>query len=468
MRHWFFSLILAILVVTAGNTQEPKKKGKDGEKDSKTAPEITEIAGKTFEQWTKEIHAQDPSQREIAIKTILNFGPDKAAKALPDILAELKKHSFNSPVDLSVRVNGTLAISTIFKYMHLNKKEPDPKHVKEAVDIFKKSLNDNQVVLRIRTVQALPYLGAEARDAVKDVVTMVRDKTTWEARQAAIQTLAIVAFDPKGPPASSVLVALFSALEVKTESSAHVRHAAALAFGPLAVNLTPTDKNTALLRLNKAMLDDPSPQVRHGLVQTLSFLGASGNNNDKVLVITKLYKALDDNSPLVRIAAIQGIAQVAHGLATAMEKNTVCLRLNTSATKDSETAVQMWAHLAIMNIKDSFTKDHLDPMTKFLQHKDPAVRLQSLQLIGMAGPKARLAVPAVTGSITDTDANVALAAMVALVHLDAYDAMPALEKLKNDKKASEYLREGAEEAWDQLDYKLKAAKSSKDKKTDKK
>src|SRR5437763_1009975 len=109
MRCWFLSLAITFCAVGAGEAQETKKSGKDSKAPEFVEP--TEVMGKTFKEWTKEIHAFDPSRREEAMKAVLLFGPNKAYEAVPEILKELSKHKLQ-PVDLSVRVNGTMALST--------------------------------------------------------------------------------------------------------------------------------------------------------------------------------------------------------------------------------------------------------------------------------------------------------------------------------------------------------------------
>src|SRR5207253_1996943 len=112
------------------------------------------------------------------------FGPTKASLALPEIVADLKRHK-TIPVDLSVRVNGIMAISTIYQMMAMAKKEPDPKMHKEIFDLYKGFLTDPQVMMRIRAVEGIRYLGPISRDAIKEVITMSGDPVTWEVRKEA-------------------------------------------------------------------------------------------------------------------------------------------------------------------------------------------------------------------------------------------------------------------------------------------
>src|SRR5688572_12272634 len=72
--------------------------------------EITQIAGRPFEEWLKDIGHKDPSKREIAIRSILGFGPERAAEAATPMLAELRRHTASFPIDTSVRTNIAIAL----------------------------------------------------------------------------------------------------------------------------------------------------------------------------------------------------------------------------------------------------------------------------------------------------------------------------------------------------------------------
>src|SRR5580698_9173631 len=86
--------------------------GKEKKKESADAPP-QEIAGKSVEQWIKEIHSKDRSKGETAIQSILMFGPERAYEALPVLIAELKRHTSFVTVDVSIRVNATMAVGVI-------------------------------------------------------------------------------------------------------------------------------------------------------------------------------------------------------------------------------------------------------------------------------------------------------------------------------------------------------------------
>src|SRR5262245_30644726 len=103
------TLALAVFLGWAGGAAgqgKGKKDRDDKDKDKKPATTITEIGGKALEQWIAEIPSKDRTKSSVAIKTVPGFGPERAAKAVPVIIAELKKHQLGVTVDASVRVNG--------------------------------------------------------------------------------------------------------------------------------------------------------------------------------------------------------------------------------------------------------------------------------------------------------------------------------------------------------------------------
>src|SRR5262245_34172395 len=99
MRVRFLTLTAFLLPLTAppalaSQTGRDKKKDPDPQKKDKLPEKITaatEINGKNLDQWIALIPSTDRSQTEVAIKTIVLYGPELAKKAVPALLAELKK-----------------------------------------------------------------------------------------------------------------------------------------------------------------------------------------------------------------------------------------------------------------------------------------------------------------------------------------------------------------------------------------
>lgn len=333
-----------------GTPAETKKEMKGKETKVTPPPEITEIAGKSIDQWAKAIHSKDPSRREAAIRTVLGFGPERAYRAVPAILAELKKHKPGYPIDLSVRVTGAEVLATILGSV----KEPETRHVKEAVTILRSFLKDSQAIVRVRALQALPKLGPAAKAALPEVKKLVRDPDTYEVRQAALLTLIPLARETKGPPANDVLTTIYTALNKDRE------HAA---------------------------------QVRYTALKALASLGVPGD--------------LAQKGPIIRY-------------------------LDSIAEHDPDPSVRMWAHMALMTVKQSVTTEHLNPVAQFLKHDDVAVRVQAAQALAMARTLGRPVAASVLQGLDDPNPNVVVNCIITLVSMEDFAAIPTLQKIKSD------------------------------------
>jgi HEAT repeat protein len=240
--RWFFcavTLLFVGLFYQVGWSQEKQP-------DTK----LSQVAGKTLEQWIKEIGSVDPSKRENAIRTVLLFGPDRAYQAVPAILDQLRKHDpVSNPVDASVRVNAALALGVIIG----GTKEPDAKQVKAAVTQLKRLMGDSQSIVRYRAAQALGRIGPDARDTIPELISATKNSSNWEIRRAAVYALGFVAREEKKVPGEDVINALVGALGDKI---AQVRQAAIESLIWIA---SPADLAKVLAPIAQ---QDPDPTVR--------------------------------------------------------------------------------------------------------------------------------------------------------------------------------------------------------------
>jgi HEAT repeat protein len=381
MRPVLFTLAATLFIGVAGIGQEAKKKeDKSPSKfGSMKEPDVTEVGGKNLDYWIKEISSKDPSKREAAMRTVLAFGPTKAQQAVPVILAELKKHSAKTPIDLSVRANGATALGTILG----SAKEPDPKHIKEAVAILRRFCRDEQWIVRTRAVQALKQLGPEALSALSDVIAVAQDPDTWDARQAGLDALTTICLADSKPPASATLFVY--------------------------------------------------------------------------------YRALKDNSMPVRIMAVRALAEFHYRKKLDQTTNTVVLRNIDELLKDPEPAVQIWAHLAEITIKEKVDTVHLMPVAKMLENADPTIRVQGAQALAQIGPGAKPASGNLIAALHDPDLSVVAASIIALVSLEASNAVPALQKLADENAQNLGIRQAALDAIDAIRRAANKKQDGKDK-----
>ncbi len=366
MRYGLLSVLIVMFVADVGNAQE--KKGKT------EFVEPTEVLGKTFKEWVKEIHARDPSRREEAMKTILAFGPDRAYEAVPEIIKELNRHK-TANVDLAVRVNGIKTLTTILAHQ----KKHDPALLKDALAVYKMCLKDTQAIMRVQAVQGLPALGPIAHEAIDEVIPVARDFAAWELRKAGLQTLTIISPDDKGVLSPKLL-----------------------------------------------------PELR---------------------------RALDDPALQVRLFALNALGLVSHANIPKADEGLILTKLNSHLATETDKIGLIWTHVTIMSATKDVNSKHVGPIVKALRDPDPKVRNQALAALGSVGPKAKpFALAGVQEALDDPDHGVGMLAIATLMQLHATESIPALQRIADNKKANQVLRERAEDAVDQLKLLLSKAK----------
>jgi HEAT repeat protein len=479
-------------VIPVVDTKDTKKKdkGKDKDKDKEPAKdpktgefkEPTEVGGKTWKQWMVEMKSRDPGKREAAMKAVLNFGPNKAYEAVPEIIAELNKHTASAPVDLAVRVNGIMALSTIFKY----KEKPETKHVQDAFTIYKRFLNDEQVILRVRTLQGLPMLGQISRGALDEVIKQTKEPSTWEVRKEAMQVMVLLGGpDGKGAgPNAKAIAALKYPLErvgvdkFPRETSYFVRDTAVQGLAILSQG-----SGKVPVEFRTTALTDPSVVVRLSTLQAIMALKPEMDlkkdlpiwvkalnehlavENDDVLKIwthATIMVLIENPSeahmkplvafltkkasePHIKVQALTVIAQF--GEKSKKHKfvlDGVMSALQTAlADKEKEGPVISAAYITLARM------NHWDPIIAKLNDKKEtsATRIQALQLMGSSGPPAKpYVLKAVVDALSDKDLDIADAAVLALVALHATEAISNLQTIASDAKADEELRDACKEA----------------------
>jgi len=346
---------------------------------AQTPPEeMKDYAGRTFEQWLKDINHKDPSKRENAIRSVLAFGPQRAAEAVPAMLAELRRHTPSYPIDTSVRVNITIALGVIFG----NVKDPDQKQQQEAITLLTRLLRDSQSIVKFRAAQALGLIGPEAASAMKDMLPLLRDFSAWEVRQAAATSLGAICYNPQTGPPTPVLNALYERIK-----------------------------------------EDPAFQVRLACLQSLAMAGASSDPAHRVGML----KVLD---PILR--------------------------------KETEPALLIWAHMAMMSQTGKVADDSIEQIGKLLNKGDTLTRAQAAQAIGAVGVRAKDVMPALMNGLYDPDPTVQNWIIWAVSRMEGHatKAVPVLEKIAADPKAPDQIKKAAKLSIEQI---KKAKSPSKEK-----
>jgi HEAT repeat protein len=439
-----------------GIKTKEKDAGKEPKKDAGKEPKgefkvPSEIGGKSFDQWRKEIKAEDPTNRETAMKSITLFGGEKAYEAIDDIITQLNRHTFNNPVDLSVRVNGTMAMSTIFSH----KKEPDAKHIKEALALYKKGMKDPQVIMRVRSVQGLPYLGYPAREMLGDAILLSKDVISWEVRNEATKVMVYMARDAKGAVEPKVIAQLKKSAaggagQIVPDRSYLVRLTAVQGLGAIG-------DDGVLVDLRNVIAKDPSKDVRLAAIVSLAMAG-----KDKALLT--LWGLLESKAKETRLVTLQTLASMK---LEGDDKKKTLKHLKDHVYEEKEPILNIWTHAAVITIDAAEMKSHVPPIIQKLNATDLPVRLTALQMIAMGGEKSKAyAYPAIVSLLEDKDVKIAIAAMETLVHMHAFEAIPQLVSITKNPKADEHLKDAAENAIDAFKVlKIQVENAAKDKKT---
>jgi HEAT repeat protein len=295
----------AAIALAFSQTADDKKKDPDLLTKDKEHPKITAdtpVNGKTLDQWIALIHAKDRSQTEVAIKSIIAYGPELAKKAVPELIAELKKHSVNTPIDMSVRVNASVALGLILS----SQEKPDQTQVQDTVAILRKMLKDPQVIVKLRVGQAVAQMGPLAKEAIPELVKLVKDFDTWETRHVAVVALGTVGSEKKGGPQAQVVEALFTGLK---DSSVKVRLSALQSLNNIGT-ADSAEKARFLRELDKMAVEDSDPVCRlRAHVSAYPILKTAAEREKRA---EKVSKFLDHSEPQVRIEAAQALGHIGY------------------------------------------------------------------------------------------------------------------------------------------------------------
>ncbi len=336
--------ILSVLAFLYGATLSPVgSQGTPKDKKDSQSSRYAKWGGKTLDQWIKEIpyskENTDPSKRENAIRTIQMWPPHDIydAGGVTVLLKELNKHSF-TPIDLSLRVNMTMALGYTLGGVRESASLPKEKEMKQAVALLTTALKDNQAIMRFRAAEALGRLGADARSACTTLAPMVTaGGNSWEIRQAAALALGFVAHDEKLGPPKVVLDALYNAAK---DPAARVRFAAVQSFTWLGASPDPGYTKLMLKTLEWVAVKDPEPTVQ--IWANMAIMSISGEVN--VAYLNPIGKMLHNPELAAKIQAAQALGTVGKEA----KSQTPAL---IAGLKDEEPAVVYWCIWALARME---------------------------------------------------------------------------------------------------------------------
>lgn len=377
----------AVLATDAPGQKKDKDKDKEPPEKKTT---ITEIGGRSIDQWIKEIPSKDRSKGENAIRTILMFHPDQAYEAVPVLLAELKKHPNQIVLDISIRVNAVIALGVILGGAN----DPDSKLVGDAVTMLIRFLGDDQAIVKYRAAQALGRLGPDAKPALEKLIIMTRDTSTWENRQAATAAIGLIARHPKKAPDDKVFATLMKRLA------------------------------------------DPASQVRLAAIQSLTWVGGpTGPKRQAELIKGLEVNTLRDPDYTIRIWTHMAIMAIERKIQKKHLKP-IADMLNVKDKKDLpvDLPARVQAAQSLGTIgPDAANKETVKALCDALKDPEPGVIFWSMWALARFGKAAQAAVMPLQGIVKDPN----LPEVVKVTAQQTMDIIQGKEKGKEKEKQKE-------------------------------
>jgi HEAT repeat protein len=457
MRTFLLSALVVALLLAGAGTGAAQPKGTDKDKDKKPAYP-TEIGGKSLKEWIDAIAQPDRQKSLTAIQNVMLFDPKDAYDAVPVILKELKKHNpkGGTTVDASFRANAPAALAL---FMNAQAsivgalEKPDDKRTQElekrtqdVVEALRPMLKDNQIVIKYRALLALTKFGSYIKDAVPDILPLVKDGSTWELRHAAVTALGGYPLDrSKKDKKEAVPVEIGKALlDVLRDPCAQVKLAALNAIYNLdmtehedsakAVNARvreilyelpvaqrekdPSVRVLAILityhlstskklsRDNIAVhLDNRDPSVRVEVLHALGRLGTEAR--DQFYKVLGKVDAAKEKELGVRVTALQTLGMIGIDFKLKDARNRVdAVAWYAEPKNEKEVAVRGAAVMTLARL----SKDQAPVVASYLGDKEIGVRIAALQALGGLGKDAKGQAGQIAGIVGNNKEDVAVRA----------------------------------------------------------
>jgi HEAT repeat protein len=410
----FLGILLAALFAVSQtlSAQAPKEKEPD-----KSGQPPSEIGGKKLEQWITEISDKDPSIRQTAIRTVVQFGPP-AKKAVPAIVARLARET-----DGGVKADAAAALSLL----PLDKEE-----LSKEVEGLRGLLSDSQRNVRLQAIITLSHLGTDAKAALPSLAICAADLESWEVRKACCYCLGRIGADPMNGPDSRAMIALTSRLTAP-DPCVQVRLEAIMALSNLGPSPRPAEVTDEKAALKARMDNDHDKVVALWARVLLMFL-------DKNLITEKglatVAKHLEDPDPRVR-------AQAARAIGTLNARAKERMGDLISALKDRDPEVTVSVIQAIGMFGDSAGNAAVTAVVDLTKDPDARIRYAALRALGALKAKGNL--NDITAELKSKDPDSVLAAIDALFMMGEL-AQPALAQLQEVTKGENEVLKGAASA----------------------
>lgn len=396
------ALVMGLFVLTSGPIAG---QGKDKDKDPKKDPTgnyPTEIGGKDLAQWVQELQDTDSSNRQAAVRAIVQFGPG-AKKAVAKVASRLYPANES---DALVRADAAAAISMI------GVDKEDKKIYDYTLAALAEALADGQRSVRVQAASTLGRFGTDARGAIPKLAGTLQDESSWELRLASARALGAIGRGEKGAdgtamkalvarlidPCASVRMEVITSLSVLGPAADEKLAATERKFLEdrlvkerdqrvrlwVRVLLMFLDEKNYMTAANfnalAKSLGDEDARVRAQAAQALGTLGPKAKDQVPVLL-----KAAEDKEPEVQIAAIGALARIG---------DPACLKLFTKILKDDKEQLTVRATVArAAGAMGKAGQPLLGELSGLLTNKDPDVVLAAIGGLAGFGELGKSALP---------------------------------------------------------------------------
>jgi HEAT repeat protein len=399
----FVVAVCGLLLVAASASSQSTKDKKD------RFP--TEIGGRSFEQWMADLHDRyDPTVRQTAIRTVIQFKPESVKKAVPSLTAALKES------DASLRNDAAVALSIAVNYLDLSQ-STERDMLQKAVDGLKPLVLDEQRAVRIHACSTLAAIRQYAKGAIPNLTTALKDSLSWEVRKAAANALGAIALDPKDGPDPAAMKALTTALN---DSCAPVRLEAISSLFQLGLSRRTQEVTDEKEALNNRLKDKDKVVVLWART-LLMFLDEKQMNDGN---LKRLANELGDPELRVR-------CQAASALGTLGKKARSKVPDLISALNDRDDEMALAAATALATMDDPSAIPALQKIAND-EKANLHLRCQCVRSMGSLGDKAL--VPEMVDYLNSKQPAIQMAAILGLAAMGelAKDAIPNLKKLTDN------------------------------------
>lgn len=271
----------------------------------KTAPAITEVDGKKFNEWLKDMTHEDPSVREQAIRAIVYFPGPHGGELITALLNRCQD------TDTSVRVRAVMALTV------LDLREDEVPRIVKAMNSRLTRLGtfpsaEPQVIVRFHAAVCLLRFGDKAHDAVNTLIEGTKDSGSFETRRMCVRALESCGYltgpmAPGGHPAPDpkVTKALHACLQGEPTASVHLE--AVIALGSMGKSPDPILQELTEKLLVKMLGHHDKSVVIWSLVSLVA-LDWKGEPTDRI--VAKLIPFLKAPEQRYRLQAVQALGIV--------------------------------------------------------------------------------------------------------------------------------------------------------------